>query len=327
MRASRLLSLVLQLQAHGPATAEQLAQRLEVSVRTVHRDVAALRESGVPVEGERGPAGGYRLPGGYRTRLTGLTPSEAEALFVAAPAMLLGLGGFLAEAQLKLLAALPPQLRERADRAGRIFHVDHGSWFADARPPAGLDLAAGALWEGRRLRIVHRGRARTVDPLGLVLKGPAWYLVALTADGERTFRVERLERIEPLAEPATTPPEFDLPTYWERWSRAFEEGLPSVTVRVRVQPEALGGLARVVDSRRRGLLPASAAEAPREARCADGRLELEIWFERIEHAQVLLGLGAAVEVLAPPQLRASLAAHVAELAALYRPALEHTSRG
>lgn len=327
MRASRLVSLVLLLQARGPSTAEELAERLEVSVRTVHRDVAALRDSGVPVEGERGPAGGYRLPGGYRTRLTGLTPSEAEALFVAAPATPLGLGGFLAEAQLKLLAALPPQLRERADRAGRIFHVDHGSWFGETRPPAGLDVAAGALWEARRLRIVQRGRARVVDPLGLVLKGPTWYLVALTDAGERTFRVERLERVELLQEPAAAPPGFDLPSYWEQWSRAFEAGLPSVAVRVRVAPAALGALARVVDSRRRALLPASAEEAPPQARCADGRLELEIWFERLEHAQALLGLGAAVEVLAPPQLRASLAAHAAELAALYRPALEHTSRG
>ncbi len=181
MRASRLVSLVLLLQARGPWTAEQLAGELEVSVRTIHRDVEALRASGVPIAGERGPAGGYRLPGGHRTRLTGLTAEEAQALFVAAPATPLGLGGVLADAQLKLLAALPPQLRERADRASQLFHVDHGRWFDAPEPAPLLPLVAGALWRQRRLLLRSRGREREVDPLGLVAKGPAWYLVAATA--------------------------------------------------------------------------------------------------------------------------------------------------
>jgi predicted DNA-binding transcriptional regulator YafY len=327
MRASRLLSLVMLLQARGPATAEELGERLGVSVRTVHRDVAALRESGVPIEGERGPAGGYRLPGGYRTRLTGLTPDEAEALFVAAPATPLGLGGFLAEAQLKLLAALPPQLRERADRAARIFHVDHGRWFGETTPPAGLDLVAAALWRGQRLRVVHRGRERLIDPLGLVMKGPTWYLVALTDDGERTFRVERLEAVEALEEPARRPQGFDLPTWWAQWSRAFEQSLPSVPVRVRVAPEALAELRRLVDVRHLAELPERAEEAPSQMRTPNGRLELEVRFERLDHARVLLSLAAAVEVLEPPELRSRIAADAAALAELYRPALIHPSRG
>lgn len=329
MRASRLLSLVMLLQARGPWTAEQLAERLEVSVRTIHRDVEALRASGIPVAGERGPAGGYRLPGGYRTRLTGLTASEAEALFVTAPATPLGLGGLLAEAQLKLLAALPPQLRERADRAARIFHVDHDRWFGEARPPAGLELLAAALWEGRRVRFLQRGRPREVDPLGLVLKGPTWYLVAATPGGERTFRVERLERIEPLEQEARRPPQFDLAAHWAEWSRAFEEGLPSVAVQVRVAPEALEELARLVDVRHRELVPRSAEQAPPSVRLPDGRLELEVRFERLEHAQVLLSLGAAVEVVGPPALRAAVADHAAALADLYRPRAHvvHMSRG
>jgi predicted DNA-binding transcriptional regulator YafY len=311
MRASRLVSLVLLLQARGPWTAEELAERLGVSVRTVHRDVEALRQSGVPVSGERGPAGGYRLPGGYRTRLTGLTPDEAEALFVTAPADALGLGGFLADAQLKLLAALPPQLRERADHAAHRFHVDHRSWFAAAEPPPHLAVVAGALWRDRRLRLAYAGREREVDPLGLVLKGPAWYLVAATDRGERTFRVARIEAAEELEQPARRPAGFDLAAHWEAWSRRFEESLPFVTVRVRVEAEALGLLRAAVDSRRRDRLPERAPDGVRE-------LELDVWFERIEHAEwELLGLGGAVEVLAPPELRARMAAQARALARRY----------
>ncbi|ADB48480.1 helix-turn-helix transcriptional regulator [Conexibacter woesei] len=316
MRASRLVTLVLLLQARGPWTADELAERLEVSVRTVHRDVEALRASGVPIRGERGPAGGYRLPGGYRTRLTGLTPDEAEALFLAAPADALGLGGFLADAQLKLLAALPPQLRDRADRAAQLFHVDHRSWFGPDEQPPALGAIAGALWHGRRLRLVHRGRERVVDPLGLVLKGPSWYLIGATERGERTFRVGRVERAVELEQEARRPPQFDLVAHWDAWSRAFEDGLPYIAARVRVAPHKLGELRRVVDSRRRDLLP----------RHADGDewLELEVWFERIEHAEGgLLGLGAHVEVLAPPELRTRIEAHVATLARRY--GVEHPS--
>jgi len=311
MRASRLVTLVLLLQARGPWTAEELAERLGVSVRTIHRDVEALRQSGVPVRGERGPAGGYRLPGGYRTRLTGLTPDEAEALFVSAPADALGLGGFLADAQLKLLAALPPQLRERADHAAHRFHVDHGSWFRTSEPPAWLGTIAGALWRDRRLRVAYRGRERELDPLGLVLKGPAWYLIAATPRGERTFRVERVEHAVELDEPAARPPGFDLAAHWAEWSRAFEEGLPFVSVRVRVDAAALDRLRAAVDSRRRDRLP---ERAPAGA----SSLELDVWFERLEHAEwELLRLGGAVEVLAPAALRARMAAQARAMARRY----------
>lgn len=319
MRASRLVTLVLLLQARGPWTAEELGERLGISIRTVHRDVEALRASGVPVRGERGPAGGYRLPGGYRTRLTGLTPDEAEALFVAAPADALGIGGFLADAQLKLLAALPPELRDRADRAAQLFHVDHRTWFAPAAPPLHLGAVADALWRGRRLRIGYGGRERVVEPLGLVLKGPAWYLVAVTAAGERTFRVGRIEAAEALEEAtAPRPAGFDLVAHWEAWSRAFEEGLPSVAVRVRVAPTALDVLRGAVDSRSRDTLPREAS--------GDEWLELEIRFERLEHAESgLLGLGGAVEVLAPAELRVRMAAHAAALARRY--GVVHPSSG
>ena len=130
MRATRLVSLLLLLQMRGQLTAQELADHFEVSVRTIHRDVESLGAAGVPVEAVRGPAGGYRLAGGYRTKLTGLTAAEAEALFVApAPAAELGLGGVLANARLKVLAALPAELQERASRAERYFHLDTRGWF------------------------------------------------------------------------------------------------------------------------------------------------------------------------------------------------------
>ncbi|HEX4323809.1 MAG TPA: HTH domain-containing protein, partial [Gaiellaceae bacterium] len=177
MRATRLVSLLLVLQTRGLLTAAELAERLEVSVRTVHRDIESLAAAGVPVEAVRGPAGGYRLPGGYRTRLTGLTADEAEALFAAGmpgPAAELGLGGELAAARLKVLAAMPQELQERATRAQRLFHLDTRGWFrAEDRVPRLPDLAA-ALWRGCRVRIRYReGRRvvqRTLDPLGLVVK-------------------------------------------------------------------------------------------------------------------------------------------------------------
>ena len=197
MRATRLVSLLLLLQTRGQLTATDLAERLEVSVRTVHRDMESLAAAGVPVEAVRGPAGGYRLAGGYRTRLTGLTADEAEALFAAGmpgPAAELGLGGELAAARLKLLAALPTELQERATRAARLFHLDTRGWFRAEDSVPHLPELSAAVWRGHRVRMRYReGRLvvqRTIDPLGLVLKGGAWYLIA-----RRVGRHARLPRL------------------------------------------------------------------------------------------------------------------------------------
>ena len=279
MRASRLISLTLELQAHGPLTAGALAERLGVSVRTVHRDVEALREAGVPIEGERGPAGGFRLPGGYRTRLTGLSAAEAEALF---------------------LAALPAGLRARADRAAALFHVDRAGWFSAEAPSPHLPAIAQALWDGTRVELRHRGVDRVVDPLGLVLKERTWYLVAGTVRGTRTFRVDRIEAAAALdGEPAQRPGGFDLEDYWQRWSAEFEQRLPLVWVRVRVDAAAYPALRRGADPRARDRLP---HEAP-----PDG--ELDVPYETQAIAEIeLRKLGAGAEALAPAPLRAALAA-------------------
>ena len=187
----------------------ELAERLEVSERTVQRDAQALAEAGVPIVSVRGPAGGYRLERGYRTKLTGLDAAEAEALFVG-PAAELGLGRELAAARLKLLASLPAELQERAGRAAQLFHVDTRGWFREEDRVPHLPVIAGALWRGRRLDMRYReGSAvvsRRLDPLGLVLKAGVWYLLARRRGEERVYRVSRIVSARERAEPATPRP-------------------------------------------------------------------------------------------------------------------------
>src|SRR5213080_337760 len=252
MRASRLVSLLLVLQTRGQSTVAELAERLEVSERTVQRDAQALAAAGVPVVSVRGPAGGYRLERGYRTKLTGLDATEAEALFVG-PAAELGFGRELAAARLKLLASLPAELQERAGRAARLFHVDTRGWFREEDRVPHLPLIAGALWRGRRLDIRYReGTAvvsRRLDPLGLILKAGVWYLLAQRRGEERVYRVSRIVSARERQEPCGRPDGFDLAAAWARRSEAFERGRTTIDVTVRVprsQVRYLRG-ARVVE--------------------------------------------------------------------------------
>ena len=305
MRATRLVSLLLLLQTRGQLTAAEIAERLEVSVRTVHRDVESLAAAGVPVEAVRGPAGGYRLAGGYRTRLTGLTADEAEALFAAGmpgPAAELGLGGELAAARLKLLAALPHELQERATRASRLFHLDTRGWFRAEDTVPHLPALASAVWQGCCARIRYREGGgvvrRTIDPLGLVLKGGAWYLVARRSAGMRVYRVSRVVSVTALEASFERPSEFELAAFWAQWSRAFEEQLPRVTVTVRVAEEVrrwLPGEPRVDEEGRAVVAFAHLGDAYRE----------------------LLRFGSQVEVLEPAELRERIAATSREVAAMY----------
>jgi predicted DNA-binding transcriptional regulator YafY len=292
MRATRLVSLLLLLQTRGQLTAADVAERLEVSVRTVHRDVESLAAAGVPVEAVRGPAGGYRLAGGYRTRLTGLTGDEAEALFAAemsGPVAELGLGGELAAARLKLLAALPAELQERATRAQRLFHLDTRGWFRAEDSVPHLPALAAAVWRGSRARIRYREGnrlvQRTIDPLGLVLKAGAWYLVAHRVAGMRVYRVSRVASVRPLAESCERPDDFELERYWREWSREFEESRPRVEVL---------------------------------ARGAKG--ERTLVFESLDEAlREMLRYGPDLEVVAPEELRARVAATARAVAGLYVP--------
>jgi predicted DNA-binding transcriptional regulator YafY len=305
MRATRLVSLLLLLQTRGQLTAAEIAERLEVSVRTVHRDVESLAAAGVPVEAVRGPAGGYRLAGGYRTRLTGLTADEAEALFAAGmsgPAAELGLGGELAAARLKLLAALPHELQERATRASRLFHLDTRGWFRAEDTVPHLPALAAAVWQGCRARLRYRERGvvvqRTIDPLGLVLKGGAWYLVARRSAGMRVYRVSRVASVSALDASFERPSEFELAAFWELWSRSFEETLPRIQVTVRVDEDVrrwLPGEPRVDEDGRAVVAFAHLGDAYRE----------------------LLRFGSQVEVLEPLELRERIAATSRDVAAMY----------
>jgi predicted DNA-binding transcriptional regulator YafY len=286
----------------GQLTAQELASHFEVSVRTIHRDVESLVAAGVPVEAVRGPAGGYRLAGGYRTKLTGLTAAEAEALFVApAPAAELGLGGVLANARLKVLAALPTELQERASRAERYFHLDARGWFRAEDTVPHLPTLASATWQELRLNARYREGSRvvqrTLDPLGLVLKGGAWYLVAHRSAGMRVYRVSRFASVRIREDGFERPEGFDLAAYWDEWSRSFEQSLPSVQVRLRAS-----------DSVRRML--------PADLQGEDG--VYVVGFHSHEDAfRELLKFGPDAEVLEPTELRERIAAAASEVANLY----------
>ncbi|MBV6700457.1 WYL domain-containing protein [Kitasatospora aureofaciens] len=319
MRADRLLALLLLLQNRGRMTAPDLAAELEVSVRTVYRDVEALAASGVPVCADRGPLGGYRLMDGYRTRLTGLTDAEAGALFLAGapgPAQDLGLGAVLATAQLKLQAALPGGSAEHARRVRERFHLDAPAWFRDGDPGTFLAPIAQAVWEQRVLRTEYRrwrGEVRReLEPLGVVLKSGIWYLVARTDGALRTYRVSRFTAVEPTDAGFERPADFDLAGYWEESSRRLEAMLEQGTARVRLSP------------RGRSLLPmlfgAAGSLALADAGPADGAgwMEVELAVESPAVAVGdLLRLGAEAEVLGPAELRAAVAETVAALAARY----------
>jgi predicted DNA-binding transcriptional regulator YafY len=306
VRASRLVSFLLLLQTHGHLTALELAERLEVSERTVQRDAQALAASGVPIVSVRGPAGGYRLERGYRTKLTGLDAAEAEALFVG-PAAELGLGRELAAARLKLLAALPAELQERAGRAAQLFHVDTLGWFREEDRVPHLPVIAGALWRGRRLEMRYReGTAvvsRRLDPLGLVLKAGVWYLLARRRGEERVYRVSRIVSARERAEASERAPEFDLAAAWASHSEAFERGRAQIDVTVRVPRSQIRWLrsAHVLEDGERPTVTAR--------------------FDGLDNAfHSLLSWGPDAEVLAPDELRVRIATASAQTAALYAPA-------
>ncbi|MFG1924893.1 helix-turn-helix transcriptional regulator [Cryptosporangium sp. NPDC048952] len=326
MRADRLLSLLLLVQTRGRMTAQELADELEVSVRTVYRDVDALSAAGVPLYADRGPAGGYQLVDGYRTKLTGLTVDQAESLFLVGmpgPAAALGLGTELAAAELKLLAALPAELRTRAERMRERFHLDAPGWFREAESVPHLGALAEAVWNQRRIRAryrrwkVPRDVEREWDPLGVVLKAGVWYFVARRADdGEvRAYKVSHLLDVEVLAEQFERPPGFELAGYWDEWTRRFEQSLIRGEAHVRISPPGLDRLQHLLGGP--GMVQAARENA--EPPDADGWVRTRIPVEHIRKAHGdFLALGVDVEVLGPPELRTMIAETVAVLSGRYR---------
>ncbi|MFJ9075016.1 helix-turn-helix transcriptional regulator [Streptomyces sp. NPDC102278] len=323
MRADRLLSLLLLLQNRGRMTAPELAAELEVSIRTVYRDVEALGASGVPVLADRGPAGGYRLMDGYRTRLTGLTDAQAGSLFLAGapgPAAELGLGADLAAAQLKLRAALPAELAVRAERIRARFHLDAPAWFRDADPVPHLGRIARAVWDQNVLNAHYDRPAgpvrRELHPLGLVLKGGIWYLVARAGEALRTYRVGRFLAVDVLADTFERPDDFVLAAHWAESSGRLRAALNARTARLRVSPRGRSLLPMRFGAA--GTRALAAADATGEGVEADGWARVELTVETTSVAVGdLLGLGAEIEVLGPPELRRALAEAATALADLY----------
>jgi predicted DNA-binding transcriptional regulator YafY len=325
MRASRLLSLLLLLQTRGRMTAQQLADELEVSVRTIYRDVESLSAAGVPLYADAGTGGGYQLVDGYRTRLTGLTEAEAQALFLAGlpgPAAELGLRTAVAAAQLKLRAALPDPLRERADLIQERFLLDAPGWYHDGDRSPHLAVVADAVWRQRALRVRYRRWkepvevSRTLCPYGLVLKAGKWYLVAAGRDAERpgTYRVNQIVELERLDEPFDRPASFDLAGYWRAHIAEFRAGLRQGDAVIRLSPRGRERLFELMGAAVCDAVTRSSTEPD-----AAGWRTATVPIESLTHAHTeLLKLGAEVEVLAPEELRARLSRTAHDLAALYR---------
>ena len=309
MRADRLLSLLLLLQAHGRLSAGRLAEKLEVSRRTVYRDLDALGSAGVPVVVDRGPRGGAYLLGGYRTDLTGLTEAELEALLAfggQGPAADLGLGAQLDQASRKLAVAAG------SSRAGRLQErvlVDGEHWFRSARVPPHLARIQDALWSDRRVRLHYRRGLervveRVVDPLGLVCKAGTWYLLAGVEGAPRVYRVSRIEDAELTEETFERPADFDLHAAWTAQVGRFSSGGPEhIQATVRVDPQVADRFARVLGDQlveRRG----------------DGLVVLDL--PACEAAVSLLTpFGGAVEVVAPAEVRDRLGELGRALSELY----------
>lgn len=286
-------------------TAAELSRELEVSVRTIHRDVDALSASGVPIYAERGPLGGVRLVDGYRTRLTGMTADEAEALFLSGipgPAAELGLGTVVAAARLKVLAALPTELRARASRLVERFHLDTAGWFHSGETTPCLPALAETVWDTRRVTIRYergdRAVERTLEPLGLVLKAGVWYVVAASEGQIRTYRASRITDVQPTEDRFERPRGFDLAAFWAESSAAYERDAPRIEVTVRVDPERLDVLAGAVGGR-------TVDEAERLGEPdPDGWLRLRLRMDWPEEApRRLLYAGRHVEVLDPADVR------------------------
>jgi len=313
MRADRLISILLLLQMHARLTARTLAKRLEVSERTILRDMDALGAAGVPVVADRGAGGGWRLVDGYRANMSGLTESEVQSLFVTGPSRLLAdlhLDKASDGALVKLLSVLPAVSRRGAELARQRIHIDVSGWSRSRDPVPHLPALQLAVWSDRRLRIMYdRGEGcaseRLVDPLGLVAKGSVWYLVA-SIDGDiRSYRVSRIRDAAMLDETFVRNPDFDLAAFWERSAETFRERLPRFEAVIRARDESLpwiqsmtrfGGVDRIDDD-------------------SAGWKRLAMHFDTAQVARTtLLGFGTTVEIIEPESLRQEVVAEARAVA-------------
>ncbi|MHC5904626.1 helix-turn-helix transcriptional regulator [Streptomyces sp. S6] len=319
MKSDRLLSILLLLQTRGLVPAQELADRLEVSVRTIYRDVESLSAAGVPVYAERGRHGGIRLLAGFRTDVTGLTADESRALFVLAAQgahEALGLDSALGSALRKVMAALPAPHRPAAEATSRRILVDATRWWTDGEANAvGLDVLQDAVFADRRLRLRYRHsgttepRTYTVDPYGLVAKAGVWYLVADRRGGPQLFRTDRVQSAKQLPDPVRRRPGVELADVWEVLRRKVEERPAGVEVVARVRRARLDFFLRLAAPQ----LSPSQDEFDLSGEWVTVRLR----YGRLQAARQLLMFSDQVEVLSPPEVRAELRAALASVAALY----------
>jgi len=311
LRADRLLSMLLLLQAHGRLTGRELAERLEVSERTVHRDMESLSAAGVPVFALRGAQGGWQLEASWRTQVPGLEEAELRGLMMAQPRIIgdARLASAAERALEKLMAALPTSLREQAASIRQRLYVDTSGWRPSQENLAMLPIVQDAVSRDRKLAILYskpngERSERTIDPLGLVAKGSAWYLVANTTAGMRTFRVSRIERATPLNQPSSRPHDFKLATYWTSMTRELSETWKRFSATLCLEPRAAKWMLAWYSAKQLG--------AP------DGRgwITVKLEFESEEEARfVSLGLGTRVRIVEPKSLLSYVSKQAADLCA------------
>jgi len=320
MRSDRLLSILMMLQLRNRTTAGELAEQLGVSERTIYRDIEALERVGVPVFTDRGRSGGLSVMGDYQTRLTGLSGLEAAALpfsEIGVAASALGLGSAAQAAKLKVFASLPAVGRERAVRASERFHLDPAEWYQRPPTPGCLKPLAAAVWADRAVAIDYESwygrKVRVIEPLGLVLKAGAWYVVAPNKKRYAIYRVESICAIRILENRKVNRRKFHLAQVWQQEVSRFEASLRRGRATVRVRETAMSRINR---------LGADAAETIRAAKPdAGGWRTATIWIESLQHAAgLLLGFDAEIEVLSPETLRQDLAMRAQRVAALYEQA-------
>lgn len=321
MRADRLISLIMLLQTRGKTAARHLAQELEVSERTVYRDMVVLSAIGIPVYGEAGPDGGYALVDSYRTSLTGLTESEVQALFMLSipePLQALGVGLELKGALLKLAAAMPAVQRSEEERVRQRFHLDATWWRQKEEPQPYLKTIHQAVWQDQKLFIRYRVLAggsdaeRLVEPYGLVAKAGVWYLVCAWQGRVRVKRVSSLLEVRLSDQHFERPEDFDLADFWNIWRQDEEQRYVDFPVKVRAAPDSIPVLVHEMGSSIRQRIEQA---GPPDA---NGWVQLDLSFEsHYEARNRLMGLGGGVEVLEPAALRMSIIDLAEQVRGLY----------
>jgi predicted DNA-binding transcriptional regulator YafY len=303
MRADRLLSILLLLQVHRRITARELAKRMEVSERTIYRDMEALSNAGIPVTAERGTGGGLVLAEAFRTNLTGLSVPEIQALFLARPGHILddlGLHKASEAALIKLQAVLPTMYRYNAEYVRQRIYVDGSGWQRPGEENLTfLPLLQEAIWQERKIAMVYqRGEnviERVIDPLGLVARGRIWYIIGTSAGDTRTYRISRIQSATMLEDSCIRPADFDLASYWKQSYAEFVANIPRYIVHVRMTP---GALARALHAGR--FIQVEQCETSDTAGWIDVRITFEV---KEEACGYLLSFGSELEILEPSEVR------------------------